>query len=125
MLHLLKFAQTTVRTREDVYAEFRTMINMSPQELEKWLETKTSKATAADAGGSELVIDKKISRKLVKILLKRKFMLTKGEYEYMDKIINHINVLYSHKPTTDNILESHWRYALMNLGNDPVKVLEN
>ena len=124
MLHLLKFAQTTVRTREDVYAEFRTMINMSPQELEKWLATKMSKAPAAEAGESELVIDKKISRKLVKILLKRKFMLTKGEYEYMDKIINHINVLYSHKPN-DNILESHWRYALMNLGHDPVKVLEN
>jgi hypothetical protein len=124
MLHLLKLTQATVRTREDVYAEFRSLINMSPLELEKWLETKTSKAPATEVVESELIIDKKISRKLIKILRKRKYMLTKGEYECMDKIINHIQKLYRHKPN-DNILVSDWRYALMNLGHDPMKVLEN
>ncbi|KAA5548276.1 DUF3140 domain-containing protein [Adhaeribacter rhizoryzae] len=124
MLHLLKKAQTGVRTREDIYAEFSTLVNMSPLELENWLETKTSQTPAQDTCESELVIDKKFSRKLIKILLKRKFMLTKGDYEFMDKVVNHVSKLYSHKPT-DDILVSTWRYALMNLGHDPVKVLEN
>ncbi|GEO03146.1 DNA-binding protein [Adhaeribacter aerolatus] len=124
MLHLLKKAQTGVRTREDVYTEFKTLVNMSPLELENWLETKTSRTPGQDTCESELVIDKKISRKLIKILLKKKIMLTKGEYECMDTIVNHINQLYNHKPTND-ILVSNWRYALMNLGHDPLKVLEN
>ena len=124
MFHLLKLAQTAVRTREDVYAEFRTLINMSPLELEKLLETKTSRALPPETGEPGFDIDKKISRKLIKMLRKRKYMLTKGEYECMDKVINLINNLYCHKPT-DNILTSQWRFALMNLGHDPVKVLEN
>ena len=124
MLHLLKKAQTGVRTREDVYAEFRALVNMSPLELENWLETKTSRIPSQETRESELVIDKKFSRKLIKILLKRKVMLTKGEYEYMDTVVNHIKKLYNHKPAED-ILTSDWRYALMNLGHDPLKVLEN
>ena len=124
MLHLLKKAQTGVRTREDVYAEFSALVNMSPLELENWLETKTSKIPGEETRESELVIDKKFSRKLIKILLKRKVMLTKGEYECMDTIVNHIKKLYNHKPAED-ILTSDWRYALMNLGHDPLKVMEN
>lgn len=124
MLHLLKFSNTVVKTREDIYAEFRTLVNMSPLELEKWLATRTSKAPAEENHESELVIDKKLSLKVIKILMKKKFMLTKGDYERMERITNHINKLYDHKPE-ENILLSNWRYALMNLGHDPMKVLEN
>ena len=125
MLHLLKFSNTVVKTREDVYAEFRTLINMSPLELEKWLETKTSKAPAEDNGESELIIDKKTSLKIIKVLMKKKFMLTKGDYECMERVTNHIGELYQNKPDIDNLVISNWRYALMNLGHDPLKVLDN
>jgi hypothetical protein len=124
MLHLLKFANTIVRTREDIFSEFRAKVNMSPMEMENWLETKTSKAPGDDSCLSELVIDRKTSQKIIKMLLKRKVMLTKGDYECMEKVNNHINKLYDHKPA-DNLLVSSWRYALMNLGHDPFKVLEN
>ena len=125
MLHLLKFAHTVVKTREDVYAEFRTLVNMSPLELEKWLETKTSKAPAEGTSDPDLVIDKKTSLKIIKVLSKRKVMLTKGEYECMERVADHINRLYKNKPMEEDLLVSNWRYALMNLGHDPVKVLEN
>lgn len=124
MLHLLKFANTVVKTREDIFAEFRTKVNMSPPEIEKWLETKTSKAPGEESCQSEFVIDKKTSQKIIKILLKRKVLLTKGDYECMEKVVRHIDKLYEHKPE-DNMLVSNWRYALMNLGHDPFKVLEN
>lgn len=124
MLHLLKFANTVIKTREDIFAEFRTKVNMSPLEIKKWLETKTSKAPGEESCQSEFVIDKKTSQKLIKILLKRKVLLTKGDYECMEKVVRHIDKLYEHKPE-DNMLESNWRYALMNLGHDPFKVLEN
>jgi hypothetical protein len=124
MLHLLKFANTVVKTREDIFADFRTRVNMSPLELEKWLETKTSKAPAEESCESELVIDKKTSHKIIKILMKRKVMLTKGDYECMERVANHIDKLYNSKPE-ENILVSNWRYSLMNLGHDPYKVLEN
>lgn len=124
MLHLLKFANTVIKTREDIFAEFRTKVNMSPLEIKKWLETKTSKAPGEESCQSEFVIDKKTSQKLIKILLKRKVLLTKGDYECMGKVVRHIDKLYEHKPE-DNMLVSNWRYALMNLGHDPFKVLEN
>lgn len=124
MLHLLKFANTIVKTREDIYAEFRTKVNMSPLEMEKWLETKTSAVPGEESCQSEFLIEKKTSQKIIRILLKRKVMLTKGDYECMEKVSNHINKLYEHKPE-DNILVSNWRYALMNLGHDPYKVLDN
>jgi Protein of unknown function (DUF3140) len=124
MLHLLKFANTLVKTREDIFAEFRTKVNMSPLEIEKWLETKTSKALGQESCQSAFVIDKKTSQKIIKILLKRKVLLTKGDYECMEKVVHHIDKLYEHKPE-DNMLVSNWRYALMNLGHDPFKVLDN
>lgn len=124
MLHLLKFANATVKTREDIYAGFRTKVNMSPLEIEKWLESRTSKAPGEESSLSEFVIDKKTSLKIIKILLKRKVMLTKGDYECMEKVANHIDRLYDHKPE-ENMLVSNWRYALMNLGHDPYRVLEN
>jgi hypothetical protein len=124
MLHLLKFANGSVKTREDIYAGFRTKVNMSPLEIEKWLESRTSKAPGEESRLSEFVIDKKTSLKIIKILLKRKVMLTKGDYDCMEKVTNHIDRLYDHKPE-DNMLVSNWRYALMNLGHDPYKVLEN
>jgi hypothetical protein len=124
MLHLLKFANTIVRTREDLYAEFRTKVNMSPQEIEKWLETKTSKAPGVESCPAAFVIDKKTSLKIIKMLLKRKVLLTKSDYECMGKVSRHIDTLYGHKPE-GNVLLSHWRYALMKLGHDPYKVLEN
>jgi hypothetical protein len=124
MLHLLKFANTIVKTREDIFAEFRAKVNMSPLEMEKWLETKTSKIPGEESCQSEFIIDKRTSQKIIKILLKRKVMLTKGDYECMEKVNNHISKLYNHKPE-DNMLVSNWRYTLMNLGHDPYKVLEN
>jgi hypothetical protein len=124
MLHLLKFANTVVKTREDIFAGFRTKVNMSPLEIEKWLETKTSKAPGQESCQSAFVIDKKTSQKIIKILLKRKVLLTKGDYECMEKVVHHIDKLYEHKPE-DNMLVSNWRYALMNLGHDPFRVLDN
>ena len=100
------------------------MVNMSPLELEKWLETKTTHSPAAESPESELIIDAKLSKKLIKILLKRKFMLTNGDYECLEKITNHINQLYKHKPA-ENLPLSSWRYALMNLGHDPLKASDN
>ena len=120
MFHLLKIAQTVVKTREDIYAEFCNNINMLPHELETWLKTTTSQAPA-ESDKPELVIDKKVSRKIFKVLLKKKYMLTKGDYACMEKVSNSIQNIYQQKPQ-DNILQSNWRYALMNLGHDPDKV---
>jgi hypothetical protein len=124
MLHLLKFANTIVKTREDIFTEFRSKVNMSPLEIEKWLETKTSKAPAAESCQSEFVIEKRVSQKIIRMLLKRKVLLTKGDYECMEKVSHHIDKLYDQKPQ-ENMLVSNWRYALMNLGHDPYKVLDN
>jgi hypothetical protein len=124
MLHLLKFANTVVKTREDIFTEFRSKVNMSPLEIENWLDTKTSKAPAEESCQSEFLIEKKVSQKIIRILLKRKVLLTKGDYECMEKVVHHIDQLYDHKPQ-ENMLVSNWRYALMNLGHDPYKVLDN
>jgi len=123
MFHLLKLAQTVVKTREDIYAEFYTHINMSPQELENWLKTIISK-TPDEGSESEFIVDKKVSRKIVKILLKKKYMLTKGDYTCMEKASHDIQNIYQQK-THDNISQLNWEFALKNLGHDPAKIAEN
>ena len=123
MFHLLKLAQTVVKTREDIYAEFFNYINMSAQELDSWLQTAHSKAP--DEGSAlELIVDKKTSKKILKILLKKKYMLTKGDYTCMEKASNDIQHIYQKKPQ-ENTSHSNWRYALMNLGHDPTKIAAN
>ena len=51
---------------EEIYEEFYDNVNMTPSELEDWLETEKSKSVGQDSGDGE-AIGHKSGRKIIKI----------------------------------------------------------
>jgi len=124
MLHLLKIGQTVIKTPTDIFTEFQVYNNMSALELENWFKSEAFKTPAKAGCDVDFVIDKKVTQKLIKIIFKKKYRLTKGDFTCMEKVNNLIATIYQKKPNSD-LTHTKWRYALMNLGHDPLKIAEN
>ncbi|WP_324721050.1 DUF3140 domain-containing protein [Salinimicrobium sp. HB62] len=108
-----------VENKDEVYKEFNDLLNLSPGELEGWLDTEESKQVGQDSGDGES-IGRKSAKKIIEIKRKKKADLTESEYEHMQKVIGYINRHTAQKPGGD-IKDSAWRYSLMNWGYDPLK----
>ena len=105
--------------KEEVYSEFYDQVNMTPSELEDWLDTEKSKSVGQDSGDGES-IGHKSGRKIIKIKRKKKADLTDTNYEHMQKVNAYIARHTAQKPDGD-IKDSDWRYSLKNWGHDPLK----
>ncbi|MFD0862063.1 DUF3140 domain-containing protein [Sungkyunkwania multivorans] len=108
--------------KDEVYDEFYDLVNMTPSELEDWLETDKSKSVGSDSGDGESV-GHKSGRKIVDIKNTKKADLTESQLEHMNKVVGYIK---RHKAQTpdSNIKESNWRYSLKNWGHDPCKQMD-
>jgi len=109
----------TKEEKQEIYDDFYDKVNMTPSELEDWLETEKSKSVGQDSGDGES-IGHKSGRKIIKIKRKKKADLTDTNYEHMKKVSSYIARHTAQKPT-DDIKESNWRYSLKNWGYDPLK----
>jgi len=105
--------------KESTYDEFFDKVNMTPSELEDWLETEKSKSVGQDSGDGES-IGHKSGRKIIKIKRTKKAELTDANYEHMKKVNSYISRHKAQKPD-NNVEESNWRYSLKNWGHDPLK----
>lgn len=119
MLHLLKLSKTVVKTKEQIHAEFREFINMGAGELGKFLYSPESKLVDAEPMETDISARKGGDR-TIKILRKKRFELTKTNYEHMERATAFITKKLSEQPEGD-ISESVWRYSLMSWGHDPMK----
>jgi hypothetical protein len=107
------------KSREEVWQQWKALVNIAPAELERWLETDESKAVGdADSGEST---GHKSGRRSVEIKRTNKDDLTEDQWEHMAKVVGYINRhLAQGGPDTD-VETSAWRYSLMNWGHDPLK----
>ena len=108
-----------VDNKDEVYKEFNDQVNLSPKELEDWLETDESKKVGQDSGDGES-IGRKSAKKIIKIKRKKKADLTEADYEHMQKVNGYISRHKAQRPDK-GIKDSPWRYSLMNWGHDPLK----
>ncbi|AGZ40377.1 DUF3140 domain-containing protein [Actinoplanes friuliensis] len=100
--------------------DFRSAVNMTASELEKWLDTKESKSVGQkDAEGHESV-GHDSGRKIVKLLGKKKSDLSEADEAHMRKVVGYVHRHLAQRPSGD-IKDSKWRYSLMNWGHDPLK----
>jgi len=102
-----------------VRQDFSAAVNMTPSELEKWLNTEESGKVGwkgADGSASESV-GHASGRRIVKILRKRNADLTPDDYAHMRKVVGYVRRHSAQRP--ENIYTSRWRYSLMNWGHDP------
>ena len=103
---------------DDVHAEFKSAVNMTAGEIEKWLETDESKEVGWGEGES---VGHESGRKIVAIKSKKKDELTDDDFAHMKKVIGYCKRHIAQGGPKDDKEHSRWRYSLMNWGHDPLK----
>lgn len=104
---------------EQIWTEFRDGVNMTPKELETWLDTDESKAVGQKDGGGESV-GHDSGRKIIEIKDTKKADLTDAQWAHMKKVVGYIARHSKQRPKGD-VEDTKWRYSLMNWGHDPLK----
>jgi hypothetical protein len=102
---------------DDIWDDWREAVNMTPKQLEGWLETDESKSVGQGDGES---VGHRSGRRIVEILGTKKADLTDSDVEHMHKVVGYVHRHLEQRPSGD-VTETRWRYSLMNWGHDPVK----
>lgn len=94
---------------DEVWDDWRDIVNMTARELDKWLDTDKSQSVDQDAGSRTSAI-----------LRSPKASLTDDDVEHMTEVVEFVKRHKGLRPRGD-IRETRWRYSLMNRGHDPMK----
>ena len=106
---------------EDVRREFDDVVNMTPAELERWLETDESQAVGWGGDGGGESVGHESGRRIVAIKRKKKDELTDDDLAHMRKVVGYAHRHVAQGGPADDKEHSKWRYSLMNWGHDPLK----
>ena len=115
------------RSPDQVHDEFRTAVNMSPGELEEWLETEESESVGwtgggrKDSAGGEESKGHESGRHIVRLLRTARGDLGEDDQAEMRRVTGYVHRHLAQRPTKEDIATSRWRYSLMNWGHDPLK----
>jgi hypothetical protein len=104
--------------REETWTDFRELVNMTPADLEKWLESDASQGVGQHQDGGEST-GHASGRRIVAILRARKGDLTDDDYRHMRKVVGYVRRHRAQRPSGD-VRDTRWRYSLMNWGHDPL-----
>ena len=107
------------KSRDEIWDEWRTLVNMTPKELEDWLGTEESKKVGDSEDGEST--GHASGRKIVEILRTNKDDLSDGQWEHMGKVVAYIKRHTAQGGPDEDAEHSDWRYSLMNWGHDPLK----
>ena len=99
--------------------EFARVVNITPKELESWLETEESRAVGQKDGGGEST-GHASGRRIVDLLRTNKDDLTDDDLAHMRKVVGYVNRHAEQRPDGD-VSDTPWRHSLMNWGHDPSK----
>lgn len=105
---------------DQIAKDFQEAVNMTPAELERWLENEESQSVGWTKEGEGESVGHHSGRRIVEIKRKKKADLTQDDYAHMRKVIGYIHRHMAQRPGGD-IKNSRWRYSLMNWGHDPLK----
>lgn len=104
--------------RQSVIDEFHQTVNMTPEELDSWLDTDDSLSVGQKDGDDES-IGHKSGRRIIELLHKQDDY-TDDDLAHMKKVISYVHRHSAQKPSGD-IEHTRWRYSLKNWGHDPLK----
>ena len=105
--------------RQQVIEEFDEAVNMTPKELEEWLQTEESKSVGQCDGGGESK-GHESGRMIVEILKKNKTDYSSDDIDHMRRVVSYVHRHQSQKPEGD-VKDSNWRRSLLHWGHDPLK----
>jgi hypothetical protein len=101
-------------------AEFRQAVNMTPAQLEKWLDTEDPKRVGQKRGSGESV-GHQSGRRIIGLLHKPAADLSEDDLGHMHKVVGYVHRHLAQGPSKIDPATSDWRYSLMNWGHDPQK----
>ncbi|MCL3881131.1 DUF3140 domain-containing protein [Marivita sp. GX14005] len=107
------------KSRDQIWDEWRDLVNMSLKELEEWLETEESKSVG-DSDDDEST-GHKSGKRIVKIKRTNKGDLTDDQWDHMATVVGYVKRHLAQGGPDDDVEHSDWRYSLMNWGHDPMK----
>ncbi len=106
------------KSKDDIWCEWRDLVNMAPQELEDWLDTDASNSVGdSDSGEST---GHASGGRIVKIKRTKKDALTQDQWDHMAKVVGYIKRHTAQGGPAEDRAHSDWRYSLMNWGHDPL-----
>jgi Protein of unknown function (DUF3140) len=107
-------------TDEDKKAvsEFKKSVNMSPKQIEKWLDSDESKKVGFKENDHSESVGHKSGKRIIEILNKKQSDYTEDDLKHIHKVVGYIKRHSAQKPDGD-ITDTNWRYSLMNWGHDP------
>ena len=112
--------------RKQVAEDFAAVVNMTPAQLEKWLESEDSSSVGYVDGHNKTASDDKEAvghaegRRIVAIKRKKKAELSDDDYAHMKKVVGYVHRHMAQRPKGDTT-DTRWRHSLMNWGHDPEK----
>lgn len=100
------------------WQDFRTAVNMTPEQLREWLDTDQSKEVGQKKDGNGESVGHESGRRILGILAKKKDDLSESDHQHMVKVVGYVHRHLAQRPDGD-ITDTHWRHSLMNWGHDP------
>lgn len=107
-----------------IYKDFSEAVNMTPAELERFLDTDESKEVGwkgEDGQGSGESVGHKSGKRIVEIKRTKKADLTDADYDHMKTVVGYVHRHMAQGGPAEDKAHSRWRYSLMNWGHDPLK----
>lgn len=108
------------KSHEQVWEEFRDLVNMAPKEIEDFLDTEESRSVG-DTGGEGESTGHKSGKRIVEIKRTNKADLSEDQWDHMANVVGYIKRHKAQGGPKDDMEHSKWRYSLMNWGHDPLK----
>ena len=105
---------------DTIRRQFDEVVNMTADELEKWLGSDESQEVGQKDGDDEST-GHASGRRIVELLRTNKGDLTDDDYAHMRKVHGYVARHLAQRPGGEDIGDSRWRYSLMNWGHDPLK----
>lgn len=108
---------------DEVSREFAEAVNMTPKELEDWLETDESRAVGQKSGSGGESTGHESGRRIVDILRTNKGALTDDDAAHMRKVVGYVKRHTAQRPdkSDDELEHAKWTASLKNWGHDPLK----
>jgi hypothetical protein len=112
-----KESPVTTEEQQETHETFRELVNMTPSDLEKWLETDASRAAGQHPDGGESTGH--ASGRAILEILQKKGEFSDADYAHMRKVNGYIRRHLAQRPPGD-VRDTRWRHSLMNWGHDPL-----
>ena len=106
--------------QKDAVRDFKEVVNMTANEIEKWLDTDESKRVGFKENDDDESVGHKSGKRIVEILGKKQADYTDDDFAHMKKVVGYVHRHSAQKPDGD-VSDTNWRYSLMNWGHDPQK----